>query len=210
MVIEAPRMNQEQREQALNAEIAILRRRNAWLERQVVLERAGVERASGVESELRGLSVKELAALPKKELSELFVRSSMFLHDARMAERRDHGGQDERNLEWNGQMPHPKWREISFNFVGEYDDKNGSHWIRTKLTKHDGKFDYFSLRREMLGNFREETSPLFSGNPKKVSDGVPVGLEVSAEILDFMRGSTGGMKLLHPWAVHYPSIGGDE
>lgn len=197
---------------SLEAELETLQRRNAWLERQLSLEKARVpENYAG--RELNDKTIHELAQLTPKRQAELFWRMALSLNDARVAKTFVQAAEYKvvHNLEWNGEKPHPTWRELKVGFqrvservlgIKPTEISDLSSWTMMIAIRHDGTEDPFSIRNIPLPSFRDDRTPILPLKPdsegrvdeEKLSQGV--SQEKAAELLDFARGVRGGLQVL--------------
>ena len=149
MAVETPVPN-------LDAQVANLQRRNAWLERQLALEEARVPQ-NYAGRELEGKTLAKLAQLTLKKQAELFWRVALDLRSASVA--KTFVGAAEyavtHNLEWNGEEPHPTWKELKVDFQHVSERVLGiepttvsdlSSWTIMVAVRHDGTEDPFSIR----------------------------------------------------------------
>jgi hypothetical protein len=195
----------------LEAQLAALQKRNVWLERQLALEKAGVPE-NYVKHELGVRTLAELAQLSPERQAKLFWRVAMRLERASVA--KTFVGAAEyavtHNLEWNGEEPHPTWKELSVEFQHVSERVMGtertavsglSSWTIMTALRHDGTEDTFSLRTVPLNSFRVNRTPILALRPDsegRVDEAMlnqGISQEKAAELLDFARGVRGGFEV---------------
>lgn len=207
--------------QPVQSEIAALERRNAWLERQVLLEKARVK-PNYVERDLEGKTLQELSQLTSLEQAGIFRRVASTLFNAGVTEEKPLAPTiPVHNLEWNGENPHPTWKEVIVRFGHLYPDvarkinpdaSDLSDWAIVGAIRQDDSIDYFSSRYISLSSFKTDISPIYAGAPDergRMKENVPYAPgQTVAELLDFTRGVRGGLRIIGHQAIlpHVPSF----